>query len=145
MHSLYGVVSDVSIESYGFIGIKIRFEEKVNQLAGVEVFLSLAVQFAVRMKRFYLHIPAPKKISGASNWHNNQFANERSEFSAWLIRSTERIFCGFPGMGKAVHLVRHQHGIRRFDWPACFQAFSNRPDKSPHQNRTYTAAHPTDA
>jgi hypothetical protein len=35
-------------------------------------------------------------------------------------------------------------GIRLFDWPACFQAFSNRPDKSPHQNRTYTAAHPTD-
>jgi hypothetical protein len=35
-------------------------------------------------------------------------------------------------------------GIGRFDWPACFQAFSNRPDKSPHQNRTYTAAHPTD-
>jgi hypothetical protein len=24
-------------------------------------------------------------------------------------------------------------GIRRFDWPACFQAFSNRPDKAPHQ------------
>jgi hypothetical protein len=29
--------------------------------------------------------------------------------------------------------------IRRFDWPACFQVFSNRPDKSP-RNKTYTAA-----
>jgi hypothetical protein len=28
---------------------------------------------------------------------------------------------------------------RRFDWPACFQVFSNRPDKSPW-NETYTAA-----
>ncbi len=32
---------------------------------------------------------------------------------------------------------------RLFEWPACFQVFSNQPDKSPHQNRTYTAAHST--
>ena len=33
---------------------------------------------------------------------------------------------------------------RRFDWPACFQVFSNRPDKSPHGTRTYPAPHSTD-
>ena len=31
---------------------------------------------------------------------------------------------------------------RLFDWPACFQAFSNRPDKSP-RNKIYTVAHST--
>jgi hypothetical protein len=32
--------------------------------------------------------------------------------------------------------------VRRFDWPACFQVFSNRPDKSP-LSETYTVTHST--
>jgi hypothetical protein len=32
---------------------------------------------------------------------------------------------------------------RLFDWPACLQVFDNRPDNSPHGNRTYSAAHST--
>ena len=32
--------------------------------------------------------------------------------------------------------------VRRFDWSACFQVFSNRPDKSPW-SETYTVTHST--
>ena len=32
--------------------------------------------------------------------------------------------------------------VRHFDWPACFQVFSNRPDKSPW-SETYTVTHST--
>ena len=34
--------------------------------------------------------------------------------------------------------------IRLFDWPLACTDSSNRPDKSPHHNRTYPAAHSTD-
>jgi len=62
-----------------------------------------------------------------------------------LLRVRERIFVTLP-----LRLLRFQKSpfsamgpfnadenitlkIRLFDWPACFQVFSNRPDKSPHQ------------
>jgi hypothetical protein len=32
---------------------------------------------------------------------------------------------------------------RRFDWPACFRAFSNRPAKSPHRNQTFAGGAPS--
>jgi len=40
-------------------------------------------------------------------------------------------------------LARKQLFYWLFDWPACLQAFDNRPDKSPHFDRTYAAAHST--
>jgi hypothetical protein len=53
-------------------------------------------------------------------------------------------FLRLSGMGKPFIWSGTNMGIRRFDWPACFQVFGNRPDKAPHQDLNYAAAHPTD-
>jgi len=50
-------------------------------------------------------------------------------------------------MAKDIGTMKPKHPMmdwaRLFDWPARFQVFSDRPDKEPHETRTYTAAHST--